>query len=282
MSAYRPSTTFSNPVTKAGRVVYNVTLDMSHAAYRLKPASGGYQVCPNVESHADEDTLTVQPHEICLEQDKKIIKRSMTRSVNDTEILLLSALNGLKVDRSLIDATQPEKTRRLIRQRLKFGGVASTMAKYDPNHRTQNDQVFVSQFGGLCTIQNTGSDPIRAGDYVVWDLPRTSSEGKVMCGKKEKQMVITRPYNPKDMSIESLKRRLGDPGDELAKAVLGYKTALKVPGGKESTNIPQLARLTYEITEVIADEKGRIIGRAMSNADEAGDTFDILLGRYAA
>jgi len=274
MSHYRPSTTFSNPVTKAGRVVYNVTIDMNHAQYRMKPASGQFVNCPNVTAAADPDTLTVQPHEICLEQDKELIKRTMSRSVNDTEVQLLSALNGLKVPRKLVDASDPEKTRRAIRRRLKFGGVASTMAKYDDSHRIQNDQVFVSQFGGLCTIQNTGSDPIKAGDYVVWDLPRTMSEGTVMCGKKEKQMVITRPYHPESSSIQAFKRRLKDPDDALKKAV---KEAID-----DSDNSNKTARALYELSEVISDEKNRVFGRAMSNADEPGDTFDVLLGRYAA
>lgn len=273
MSHYRPSTTFSNPVTKAGRVVYNVTLDMNHAQYRMKPASGQFVNCPNVTAFADADTLTVQPHEICLEQDKSLIKRTMSRSVNDTEIQLLSALNGLKVPRKLVKAGHPEKTRREIRRCLKFGGVASTMAKYDDSHRIQNDQVFVSQFGGLCTIQNTGSDPIRAGDYVVWDLPRTMSEGTVMCGKKEKQMVITRPFNPENRSVDAMKRRLADPDDELNKALQAYNN-----GANPTTQ----AEMLYQLSEVIADEKNRVIGRAMSNAEEPGDTFDLLLGRYAA
>ena len=278
MSSYRPSSTFSNPITKAGRVVYNVTLDMNHAAYRLQAPTGGYVSCPNVTAHADPETLTVQPHEICLEQDKNLIKRTMSRSVNDTEIELLSALNGLKVPRKLVDASQPEKTRREIRRRLKFGGVASTMARYDPDHRIQNDQVFVSQFGGLCTIQNTGSDPIHAGDYVVWDLPRTLSEGTVMCGKKEKQMVITRPFHPQNASVDTLFRRLNDPNDELTKSVENASKAFET----DEISSRAVAKLLHELTQVLADEKNRVIGRAMSNAMKGGDTFDILLGRYAA
>ena len=257
-------------------MVYNVSLDMNHARYRLQPSSGGFKPCPNVQDHADEDTLTILPHEICLEQDKNLMKRTMTRSINDTEIQLLSALNGLKVPRSDVDPSQPEKTRRKIRQKLKFGGIASTQAVYDPNHRIQNDQVFASQFGGLCTIQNTGSDPIRAGDFVVWDLPQTLAEGTGMCGKKEKQMVITRPFHPKSYTKEVLKRRLADPTDELTRAWEEVKTKSTL-----ATNEDQ-ATFLFELTEMIADEKNRVIGRAMSNAEEPGETFDLLLGRYAA
>jgi hypothetical protein len=248
---------------------------MNHASFRQKPASGQMYGVPNIRQDADEHTLTIQPHEICLEQDKEIFKRTLSRSVNDTEILLLSALNGLKCNRTDIDPNDPEKTRRTIRRKLKFGGVASTMAKFDPSHRVQNDQVFVSQFGGLCTIQNTGDDKITAGDFVVWDLPRTTKEGTVMCGKKEKQMVITRPYrsNPNHCK-QVLQRRLtegdGDYGTLMAKLQVG------------ALSHSEAAELLFNAQQDLNEERGRIIGRAMSNADKAGDTFDILLGRYAA
>ena len=273
MSHYRTAN-FSNPVTKAGRVVFNVSLDMNHAKYRMTPAEGNMIPMANVRQDADPETITVQPHELLLEQDRGLFKRSMSRSVNDTEVLVLSALNGLKVHSKNYVAGNPEKTRRQIRATLKFGGVASTMARFDPDHRIQNDQVFVSQFGGLCTIQNTGDDAIRAGDFVVWDLPRHSTEGTIMCGKKQKQMVITRPYRPKSDHALVLRRRLGDASDPLASAV---KSLRDTPGTDAA-----IADVLHELSSVISDERGRVIGRAMSNADRPGDTFDILLGRYSA
>lgn len=274
MSNYRPTSTFSNPVTKVGRVVFNVSLDMNHAAYRQKPAQGQMYGVPNVRQDADEYTLTIQPHEICLEQDKTIFKRTMARSVNDTEILLLSALNGLKCARSDISPNNPEETRRNIRRKLKFGGVASTMAKYDPDHRVQNDQVFVSQFGGLCTIQNTGSEAIRAGDFVVWDLPKTTTEGTMMSGKKEKQMVITRPYRHNPIHCKQvLRRRLQEGAGDYGKAMQALQN---------DVSVDSVSDVLYQAIEDLNEERGRIIGRAMSNAERTGDTFDILLGRYAA
>ena len=272
MSHYRLNT-LSNPITKAGRVVYNCSLDMNHAKYRMTPHGGSMMAAPNVLQDADPETITVQPHEILLEQDKTLFKRAMTRSVNDTEVLVLSALNGLKINRNNYKETDPEHTRRLIRRTLKFAGVASTMAKYDPNHRIQNDQVFVTQMGGLCTILNTGDDPIRAGDFVVWDLPKHITEGTQMCGKKNKQLVITRPYNSKPNVKHVLKRRLEDPNDPL-------KTAMDDFTG--SGSLETKADLLHELADVMADERSRIIGRAMSNADQPGEAFDLLLGRYSA
>ena len=38
----------------------------------------------------------------------------------------------------------------------------------------------------------------------------------------------------------------------------------------------------HELGDVLQDERSRVIGRAMSNADRPGDTFDLLLGRYSA
>jgi len=247
---------------------------MNHAKYRMEPAQGNMISMVNVRQDADPETITVQPHELLLEQDKNLFKRTMSRSVNDTEVLVLSALNGLKINRKIYQPGNPEKTRRLVRATLKFGGVASTMARFDPDHRIQNDQVFVSQFGGLCTIQNTGDDAIRAGDYVVWDLPRHNTEGTIMCGKKQKQMVVTRPYHPKSDHSLVLRRRLSDASDPLASAV---KDLRDNPGTDAS-----IADVLHELADVIADERSRIIGRAMSNADKSGDTFDLLLGRYSA
>ena len=272
MSHYQ-SSNFSNPVTKVGRVVYNCSLDMNHAKYRMEPAQGNMIAMANVRQDADPETIHVQPHELLLEQDKDLFKRTMSRSINDTEVLVLSALNGLKINRRLHVAGNPEKTRRQVRSTLKFGGVASTQARYNPDHRVQNDQVFVTQFGGLCTIQNTGDNQIRAGDYVVWDLPMHSSEGTVMCGKKQKQMVITRPYRPKSDHSLVLARRLNDPADPLQNAVAKARDDI--------TDDALIGRLLHELGDVLNDERGRVIGRAMSNA-EKGDTFDLLLGRYSA
>lgn len=251
---------------------------MNHAKYRMEPAQGNMLACPNVRQDADPETITVQPHEIMLEQDKGLFKRSMSRSMNDTEVLCLSALNGLKINSKNHFHGDPEKTRREVRRTLKFGGVASTMARYDPDHRIQNDQVFVSQFGGLCTIQNTGDDPIRAGDYVVWDLPKHPDEGTIMCGKKQKQMVITRPYHPKADVKHVFRRRLDDNSDPLKQSV--DRVVADIRGG--GTALGQMADLLHELGDVLQDERSRVIGRAMSNADRSGDTFDILLGRYTA
>jgi len=242
----------------------------------MEPAQGNMIAAPNVRQDADPETLTVQPHELLLEQNKLLFKRSMSRSVNDTEVLVLSALNGLKINRKTYEPGDPEKTRRQIRATLKFGGVASTMARFDPDHRTQNDQVFVTQLGGLCTIQNTGDDAIKAGDFIVWDLPKHSTEGTVMCGKKQKQMVITRPYHPNNDHVHVLRRRLNDVQDPLAVAVNAAREVVK------KKTIVDWADILHELSDVISDERSRVIGRAMSNADKPGDTFDLLLGRYSA
>jgi len=248
---------------------------MNHAKYRMEPAQGNMISMANVRQDADPETITVQPHEILLEQDKDLFKRTMSRSVNDTEVLVLSALNGLKINRKRYVAGDPEKTRRQVRATLKFAGVASTMARFDPDHRIQNDQVFVTQLGGLCTIQNTGDDPIKAGDFVVWDLPRHTAEGTTMCGKRQKQLVITRPYHPKSDHSHVLRRRIADESDPL------YGSVGKLRNNDAMSDV-EIGNLLHDLTDVLSDERGRIIGRAMSNADRPGDAFDILLGRYSA
>ena len=242
----------------------------------MKPGSTSMLAVPNVSQNADSETVTVQPHEICLEQNKDLFKRGLSRSINDTEILLLSALNGLKCSRKNHVQGDPEATRRNVRRTLKFGGVASTRSIYDPSHRIGNDQVFVSQFGGLCTIQNTGDDPIYAGDFVVWDLPKREGEGTQMCGKMEKQMVITRPYRHRPNCKATMKRRLSENGSALQSTY--NKSALT----GQKLNIDDFAELMCHLQEDLREEQARIVGRAMSNAEKSGDTFDILLGRYSA
>jgi len=78
--AYTDST-FSNPITKVGRVVYNVALDLDHAAYRSKKPQGRMAPVAFCNQTVTPDHLTIQPHELCLEQDTKIFKRGLSRSV---------------------------------------------------------------------------------------------------------------------------------------------------------------------------------------------------------
>jgi hypothetical protein len=252
MSSYT-NTNFSNPITKAGRVVYNVNLDMDEA-YRRRRRGDTYQAVDNIEPHVDDETLTVLPHEILLQRNPRHTKRKMTpSSVNDTQIFVLSALNGLQAN----NGTKPKKAM----ESMRFAGIAATAAPYSTSQRVQNNQIFVAQVGGLCTIQNTGTDPIYSGEYVVWDFPHHIEEGKNMCGKKDKQMVITRPYTPKFTDPRALKRKYED---------------------KSSRSATGSFLDIYKFIKEDEDEvKGRIIGRAMSDAKE-GEVFDLLLGRYSA
>jgi len=268
--AYTDST-FSNPITKAGRVVYNVCLDLDHAKYRKQTARGKMVGVPNcVQSVSDHD-LTVQPHELCLEQDSKIFRRGLSRSVNDTEILLLSSLNGLKTNSDKLVANDAEATRQKIRASLKFGGVASTRSVYQDGIRIANDAIFVSQYGGLCTIMNTGDEPIRAGQWVLWDLPKREGEGTKMCGQRTKQMVITRPYGDEVQGKKAFLQQLTRTNSPLLKLVTDA-----------SNNVNDTSRLAAILNEIqihSVENRSRIIGRAMTNA-ATGETFDLLLGRY--
>lgn len=271
--AYTDST-FSNPVTKVGRVVYNVCIDLDHAKYRKQAAKGNMVPVDNCMQTVTDHDLTVQPHEICLEQDSKIFRRGLSRSVNDTEILLLSCLNGLKTNKSNIVQGDPEATRQRIRASLKFGGVAATRSIYQDGIRIANDAIFVSQFGGLCTIMNTGDEAIRAGQWVVWDLPKREGEGTKMCGQREKQMVITRPYDDEAQGKQAFKQRLTRDGgtNQLKQAVVNLQAA-----GSDDN----IADILNQIQIHIVEKRSRIIGRAMTNA-KTGETFDLLLGRYCA
>jgi len=86
------------------------------------------------------------------EQDKQLFKRTLSRSINDSEILLLSALNGLKTTTKNVNGSSPEDIRRQIRSTLKFGGVASTMSEYDERKRVQNDQASTDTVRIACFV----------------------------------------------------------------------------------------------------------------------------------
>ena len=274
MANYTDST-FSNPITKSGRVVFNVCIDLDHAKYRKQAARGNMVLVDNCMQTVTDHDLTVQPHEICLEQDSKIFRRGLSRSVNDTEILLLSCLNGLKTSKSNIVANDPEATRQKVRASLKFGGVAATRSIYQDGIRIANDAIFVSQYGGLCTIMNTGDEAIRAGQWVLWDLPKREGEGTKMCGQREKQMVITRPYDDEAQGKDAFKQRLTrDGGGSDFKQKVDDLVANRADSDK-------LAAVLNEIQIHIVEKRSRIIGRAMTNA-KTGETFDLLLGRYCA
>ena len=280
MSRYNDSS-FSNPITKSGRVVYNVCMDMDHARYRQKPAEGRYVAVENISQRVSADILTIQPHEICLQQDESMFRRGYQKSINDTEVQLLSCLNGLKTKASVLSGKASSDEKRLaVRKTLKFGGVAATRSIYDASKESYgrpiaNDAMFVSQFGGLCTIMNTGDVEIKAGQWVVWDLPKHPEEGLNMIGLKEKQMVITRPYRAYGHDMKSLKLRLAT--DTQLIAVMG-----RIRGAAQSgTDSEDEARLLIGLNDYLLEERSRVIGRALQTA-KTGETLDLLLGRYIA
>jgi len=56
----------NSPITKVGRVVYNVSHDFDAAKSRIGAQNGRLRAVPNISTHVDRHTLTIQPHEICL------------------------------------------------------------------------------------------------------------------------------------------------------------------------------------------------------------------------
>lgn len=277
MSRYSDSS-FSNPITKSGRVVYNVCMDMDHARYRQKPAEGRFRPVDNISQRVSADILTIQPHEICLQQDESMFRRGYQKSINDTEVQLLSCLNGLKTKSSNLTGKSSSDEKRLaVRKTLKFGGVAATRSIYDASKESYgrpiaNDAMFVSQFGGLCTIMNTGDEEIKAGQWVVWDLPKHPEEGLNLIGLKEKQLVITRPYRAYGHDMRSLQLRLQT--DSVLISVMGkIRSAANDPAAEAS--------LLITLNDYLLEERSRVIGRALQTA-KTGETFDLLLGRYVA
>lgn len=281
MAAYTDSS-FSNPITKSGRVVYNVCLDLDHARWRGKAATSRFTAVKHCSTKVDDYILTVMPHEICLQQDQGIHKRGFTRSINDTEIQLLSCLNGLKTKITVVSNIRRDETlRRRVRRTLKFGGIAATDSQYAKYKfkPVANDAMFVSQFGGLCTIMNTGDGEIQAGDYVVWDLPKREREGCDLIGCKDKQLVITRPHINVSQSSAMLQRQAVN-DEDLAGLIQRQEERLGglPPGPQRKATLFEFAA---ELNDYMLEERSRVIGRALQGA-KTGETFDLLLGRYIA
>lgn len=208
-----------------------------------------------------------------------MFRRGYQKSINDTEVQLLSCLNGLKTkSTNITNKSSSDEKRLAVRKTLKFGGVAATRSIYDASKESYgrpiaNDAMFVSQFGGLCTIMNTGDEEIKAGHWVVWDLPKHPEEGLNMIGLKEKQMVITRPYRAYGHDQKSIQLRLAT--DPVLMAIMG-RIKSDVAGDSSSQ-----ANLLIQLNDYLLEERSRVIGRALQTA-KTGETLDLLLGRYIA
>jgi hypothetical protein len=247
----------TNPITHAGRVVYNAQRDFLDTRTRKRHRG---EIAVYGEDHAcekpgDDEHFTIQQYEVCMRKKKT---RYLHSKPNDTDISCFSSLNGITLPKKLMqDAHGTKKSDALRRQALydtlEFAGIASNRAIYDPNNNA-NEEGLAVQVGGLQTIYNTGEGTIKAGDFVMWQLPDTDKSNftpvRVPGVPRTKVVVPVVAFNPENLASEFAALKAAYSGDGKAFLL------------------------------VLHNLQKRIIGRAFSTA-KRGKPFDILLGHYA-
>jgi len=234
----------TNPITHAGRVVYNAQRDSIETHQRKiagRRESGKSRFFP-LEN--DED-LSIQPYELCLRNKKGLY---VSHAPNDTDIHVFSSANGMF---EYSKGTKENKKKRK-RDNLDFAGVAANRAIYDPNNNA-NEAMLAVQVGGLQTMYNTGNGDIHAGDIVLWNLPDEDNRPRIPGVNRSKLLFATEAYKSSTASAAE-KKAVADLKDDPEKLVATLKALHN-------------------------DTQRRVIGKALSNA-KPGKTFDILLGHY--
>jgi hypothetical protein len=145
-------TSNQNPITDAASTVYNAYLDEAEFDQRKARLAEGSTYYPGPSS---DDVFSIMQHEICL------AKRIQPYSQSKGWPSVFSTVNGL--------GTSTQTHWELIAS-LKFGGVSKNASKYDSTGN-KNDQMVVTQFGGLQSTTDTGPFTITNGDDCMWDLP---------------------------------------------------------------------------------------------------------------
>ena len=193
-------------------------------------------------------------------------KRSKYISGNptDTDIHVFSSANGMfKLDKGKSAATAYDEKRK----ELAFTGIASNRAIYDPNNNA-NEEMLAVQVGGLQTIYNTGMEDIKAGDIVVWDMPRMDEDDS---GAIKSNAIAKRPLiagvNRSKLLFRT--RPLNKDNDLRAAVKAACKGGSANPSNKE----------VDDVLKALSDARERVMGKALSTA-KPGKPFDILLGHY--
>ena len=82
----------TNPITHAGRVVYNASRDATEQHRRLSRARRGGAKTLYKETQHDNENFSIQPYELCLRnKDTKYV----SYAPNDTDMYVFSSANGM-------------------------------------------------------------------------------------------------------------------------------------------------------------------------------------------
>ncbi len=239
----------TNPITHAGRVVYNGRRDFIETRKR-KRKRGCVQVYGD-EFGPDPECHSIQQYEICM---RNRSNPYLSWSPNDTDITVFSSANGITLTDAEAAAAraQGKPLPRAKREKLEFAGIASNRAIYDPGN-SANEEGLAVQVGGLQTIYNTGDKDINAGDIVLWDMPDLNGAGQPKLRlpgiPRAKKLFATKKYEF-DKTFQEYGRNAGDDAGTWEKAAAD-----------------------------MWDIQRRVMGKALSTA-RPGEPFDILLGHY--
>ena len=262
----------TNPITHAGRVVYNAQRDSLETHRRERCRAGDDLFAkvaaaynPNARAiQSPAETFSIQTYELCVRNRQD--DRNPRYAPNDTDIYVFSSANKMSFEGTLPDDdADPQVMLAAKRLTLDFGGIASNRAIYDPNNNA-NEEGLAVQMGGLQTIYNTGPGPIYAGDIILWDMPALITKGP-----RSGHPLNRIPGVPKDKLLFSTVRF--DPDALQDDTFLNTQKEALI---RTYNKAPRKEMLPFR---VMNDIQRRVIGKALSNADK-GKPFDILLGHY--
>jgi hypothetical protein len=283
----------TNPITKAGRVVYNADRDYVEQFRRIQNERYGNDDDKKLlykAGHHTPECFTIQPYELCL---RTVQDRYDNTQPRDTDIHVFSSGNQMFFEgvHSLKDVATKNVTLYNAREKLDFGGIASNRAIYDPDNNA-NESMCAVQFGGLQTIYNNNAiknSPVNAGDIILWDLnPNFDGRpGQALQGiPREKQLFCVRKYTTKLLQdeIEAYDAWVAKTGLRNGELVpFNDKTYMHAAyeGPKKGSRKPyEVAKhRPMALVKIKHSVARRVIGKSMSAAKD-GKPFDILLGHY--
>ena len=251
----------TNPITHAGRVVYNAQRDAVETHKRKQGQKRGRERV-YAETVMNDGDFTIQPYEICM---RNKTSKYISGNPTDTDIHVFSSANGMLAERGASEGTVDDavRKRRLEskEEEIAFAGIASNRAIYDPDNNA-NEVMLAVQVGGLQTLYNTGPQDINAGDIVMWRMPPLAEDDS---GRAAKRPLVA-GVNRSKLLFQTVSYKTAQ--RSLTEKVLAILTAEGENGAKAG-----------DIVATLNEQKSRVMGKALSSASQ-GKTFDILLGLY--
>lgn len=288
-----------SPVTQQAVVSVNAGFDRLFSNYRK-----GLGSAKTVLSSADDHVFTVQQRELVFRLNPrfdKLINRPMLNGINDLALKVFSSCNNWPKPGNIgmsFSNGRPMSDDAARRAMVTFVGVAVTPVDF--MNTNQKDNLAV-QVAGSCTIYNTGSKPIRAGQKVIWDFGIDETKE----GTNKRKRISGQPSGKVHFQVLPLEAAFGDadvtkatatdfvsflmsyhkhigpnPATTEEAASLAKSIASLVPAGgiPAGSTLDTDAMKTYlrKVLVMYEEVRSRVIGIALSGA-APGEQFDIML-----